>query len=57
MGLTGRNIGKDGNDTRAAQGTEGHDLVVVAGINIDLPVNEAGQLGDLADIAGGFLDP
>ena len=56
MRLTGRNIGKDGNDTRAAQGTEGHDLVIVAGINIDLSVNEAGQFGHLADIAGRFLD-
>ena len=59
MGLPGGYIRQDGDHADAAQGADGNDLVVIAGIDIKAAVTESvrgRQLRHLGDIAAGFLD-
>ena len=49
------NVGKNGYNADAAEGEDGNDLVVVAGIEIYVSLGQVHQRRDLGNIAAGFL--
>ena len=56
VGLPGGHMGQHGDDALAAQGQQGDDLVVVAGVDVQLVAAQGCDLRHLADVAAGFLD-
>ena len=55
-GLGGDHVGQDGDAAHAAHGQDGDDLVVVAGIDVQLVAHQGEGLHDLGDVAVGLLD-
>ena len=53
---SGSYVGDNGNHAQTAHGKQGHDLIVIAGVKIDIAVCQRHQFDDLADVAAGFLD-
>ena len=55
MSLSGRNIGQHGDDTLSAPGKQRHNLIVVAGIKINVSVRQVHKGGNSREIAAGLL--
>ena len=56
MGILRRYIGKHTDDALAAQCQKRDDLVIVAGVNVQVVATEFGDFRYLGDVAAGFLD-
>ena len=56
MGLLWCDVGEHRDDALAAEGKDRHNLVVVAGVDIDVAISDGEEVADLADVAAGFLN-
>ena len=55
-GLPGQQVGQHGDAAHAAHGQDRHDLIVVAGVEVQLAVHQGHGLHDGGDVAVGLLD-
>ena len=55
-GLAGQNVRQNGNDTAAAHGEDGDDLIVVAGVDAERITRERSRGHDAGNVAVGLLD-
>ena len=56
VGHLGRHVGQHADHALAAQRQHRYDLIVVAGVDVQLVAAQLRDLGDLHDVAAGFLD-